>query len=101
MTAASTSSVTVDGTASLVRSFDEDVVDLHLTDHSDERNADQKHGNRPERNAVEDRADHSLTSTTTFACSSRGKNRCRIFVAVTDAVAPHSVAMIVVGMIAV
>ena len=33
--------------------------------------------------------------------TSRGKNRCRIFDAVTDAVAPQSVATIVVGMIAV
>ena len=53
---------------SLLRSVDEDVVDLHLSDDAHERDPHEEDGNRPERDGVEHRADHGRTSAVVEGC---------------------------------
>src|SRR5205085_5786775 len=75
-----------------LRPVDERVVHLHLAQHPGQRDHHEQHRNRPERDRLQRRADHSGVSFT-------GKKRWRIFAVVTAATAPHRVETMVVEMI--
>src|SRR5207249_3542235 len=82
---------------------------LHAANESYQRDSDEEDWNGPERDALEDFADHGPTSCceTEIGVSGVeggslvGKNRWSSFAVVTAATAPHNVAISVVGMIAV
>ena len=53
---------------SFLRAVDEDVVDLDLADQAGERDEDEQHRNRPERDRLERGADHELASAGAAGC---------------------------------